>query len=71
MSCRDARGGSKPGLLAGFGVQFVESFFEAVLLLKGSGGFLNAVLVVDYHFLYALDLFRVLEPLFDLVKTFG
>ena len=38
-----------PGLFGGFGVEFVELFFEAVLLLESAGGFLRSFFKL-YHF---------------------
>lgn len=61
----------KPELLGVFGVQFVELFFEAMLLLEGTGGFFDAFLVFTHLMLYILDHFGVLKPAFDAVKTFG
>lgn len=55
---------------AGKGIESVDFFFKAMVLVKGSGGSLHTVFVV-FHLLFDLfDTFRVAEPALDAVKYF-
>ncbi len=44
--------------VVGFGIEFVDFFFETMLLVEGAGGFLHTVFVVFHLFFDLLDTFK-------------
>ena len=64
-------GKGKPELLGVFGVELIELFFEAMLLLESAGGFFDTFLVFAHLVFNPLNHFGVLEPAFDAVESFG
>lgn len=56
--------------VGGFGIEFVDFFFKALLLVEGSGGFLHTVFVCFHLRFDLLDALRVAEPALDAVKSF-
>ena len=57
--------------VVGFGIEFVDFFFEAMLLVEGAGGFLHTVFVVFHLFFDLLDALGVAKPALNAVESFG
>ena len=53
------------------GIEFVDFFFEALLLVEGVSGFLHTVFVCLYLLFDLLDALRVAEPALDAVQPLG
>ena len=52
-------------------VEFVDFLFEAVLLVKSSGGFLYSFFVITYFGFNDSHFVRIVKPAFDAVQSDG